>query len=310
MPETLPHITILLCTANGAQFLSEQLESYCAQTHQDWSLWISDDGSVDSTGDIIRAFQERHGRDREIRLVAGPRQGAAANFMSLLCHPDLPEGVVALSDQDDVWLPDKLARAAACLAKAAPDMPLIYGAQSTHVAEDLTPLGASRPPRRAAGFCNALTQNIVSGHSTVLNAAALALVRRAGIPAEIMFHDWWLYQLISGAGGAVHIDDARVLLYRQHGVNVMGAHRGLRARAGRVAMVLGRTYGQWIHANIQALSRTEALMTPENRHVLETVQSGLGRGPVSLVHLWRAGLYRQTGVGTALFYMAALLGRL
>lgn len=310
MSTALPHITILLCTANGARFLPEQLESFLAQGHNDWSLWISDDGSQDGTRTILDAFCETHGETRAIRVVEGPRQGAAANFMSLLCHPDLPPGAVALSDQDDVWLPDKLERAAARLRQGDPDQPLIYGAQSRHVHEDLSPLGASRPPGAAVGFANALTQNVVSGHSTVLNAAGLALVRRAGVPEGIAFHDWWLYQLISGAGGTVAIDTAQVLLYRQHAVNVMGAHRGWRARTGRAAMVMGRAYGRWIRANTTALDQVRDLLTTENRAALELVRDALGRGPFGVGHLRRAGLYRQSASGTALFYLAALLGRL
>lgn len=316
MPDTLPHITILLCTYNGARYLSEQLESYVAQSHTDWALWVSDDGSDDDTLAILEAFRDLHGGAHDIRFVArtgpetalGPEQRAAANFLSLLSHPDLPPGAVALSDQDDVWLPCKLARALEQIGQLPATQPVLYGAQSRHVRADLTPVGVSHPPRRAPGFANALTQNIVSGHSLAMNAAALALVRRAGVPDGITFHDWWLYQLVSGASGQVHIDTSEVLLYRQHANNVMGAHRGLPASWGRVTMVLNRTYGRWIAQNIAALSAVRDQLTAPNARLLDLVSDNIGRGPAGAWQLHRAGLRRQSGMATALFYLTITFG--
>lgn len=310
MSYSKPLVTILLCTANGARFLPAQLASFVDQSHENWSLWISDDGSTDDTCAIARAFRNAHAKTHDIRLVEGPRQGAAANFMSLLCHPDLPSGYVALSDQDDVWCPHKLERALTRLATIADQRPAIYGAQSVHVDEELEPIGVSRTPRRAPSFANALTQNIVSGHSTVLNSAAHSLVRAAGVPSGIAYHDWWLYQLISGAGGAVLIDDAQALMYRQHHINVLGAHRGWRARLKRLAMVLEGEYGRWIDGNVRALGRVEPFLTEENRAILANLRKGLGRGPFGLPHVLRSGAHLQTYSGTALFYLAVALARI
>lgn len=313
-PKALPHVTILLCTANGGRFLEAQLASYLAQSHRDWSLWVSDDGSRDDTLAQIAAFARAHGDAHEVRVVAGPGQGAAANFLSLLNHPELPEGPVALSDQDDVWLPDKLTRALTRMARAQGEngngSGVLYGAQSLHVREDLRAIAPSRPPRRPPSFANALTQNIVSGHSAVLDPAALALVRRAGLPAGVEHHDWWLYQLLAGAGARIEIDEAVVLKYRQHGRNVMGAHRGWRARAGRMKMLFDGTYGDWVKANVAALGRVESLLTPDNRDRLAQVRASLGRGPAGAWQLRRAGLYRQSPGASALFYAAAALGRI
>lgn len=310
MSKPLPSVTILLCTANGARFLPEQLASFLEQSHEDWSLWISDDNSTDDSRAIIEDFRDTHKKTHDIRLLDGPGQGAAANFMSLLCHPNLPPGLVALSDQDDIWLPNKLERAISRLAEVDPACPALYGAQSVHVDEDLNPIGASRLPYRPPSLTNALAQNIVSGHSATLNQAAHLLVRQAALPAGIAYHDWWLYQLISGAGGRVLIDEVQVLLYRQHTTNVLGAHRGWRARLDRLLMVFGGEYGRWIEANTAALEQAETVLTERNREILVNLCAGLGRGPLSLPYLMRAGVHRQTRAETALFYLAAALGRI
>ncbi|UWR24448.1 glycosyltransferase family 2 protein [Sulfitobacter sp. S190] len=308
MPEPT-RFTILLCTYQGAAHLSDQLQSYLDQSHDAWDLWISDDGSRDETRDLIDSFRTRAGPKHDVRMVEGPRQGSTANFMSLLCHPDLPSQPVALSDQDDVWLPHKLARASEILAQA--QIPTLYGAQSRHVDADLNPLGYSSPPRRPVGFANALTQNVVSGHSTVLNTAALALVRQRGVPAQdVPYHDWWLYQLISGAGGRVVIDPETVLLYRQHTGNVMGAHRGPAASLARMRMVFGRRYGNWLSANMAALAADDRLLTPQAKTALQTLQAAPRSRPLKRVLAFgRAGLYRQTLLATCAMYLAVALGR-
>lgn len=308
MPDR-PRFTILLCTHQGARHLPAQLESYLAQTHADWDLWVSDDGSRDGTRALIDAFRTRAGPGRTVRIVAGPGQGAARNFLSLLCHPDLPPGPVALSDQDDVWLPHKLERAAAALAAANPVT--LYGARSHYVGADQRRVGGSPMPRRTPSFANALTQNIVSGYTMVLNDGALALVRRAGVPAiALPYHDWWLYQLVSGAGGTVIIDPEPVVLYRQHDANVMGAHHGLVASLNRMRMVLNRRYGDWLDANMMALEACATLLTPDARRRLSILRAVPRDQPLRRVLAFaRAGLHRQTRRTTAMLYLAAALGR-
>ena len=98
-----PHVAILMCTLNGERFLKEQLDSFTTQTHQDWTLWVSDDGSTDQTLEILRATQAEWGADR-LKIVEGPRKGFARNFLSLACRAEIEAEYFAFSDQDDVWL--------------------------------------------------------------------------------------------------------------------------------------------------------------------------------------------------------------
>lgn len=317
-PDPSRRIRILLCTFNGAAHLEAQLHSYLAQDHSAWDLWVSDDGSQDATLAILERFRADHGAGREIRVIAGPGQGSTANFLSLLCHPDLPRGPVALSDQDDVWMPQKLSRALAALRGAGPVA--LYGGQSLHVDAELRVTGRSRLGRARPSFRNALTQNIVSGHSAVLSAGALELLRCAGPQPDLPWHDWWLYQLVTGAGGDVLIDPEPVLHYRQHGANVMGAHQGMRALRQRLAQVTGRTYGDWLAANLAALLRVQGLLTVENRDLVAALarvpRPGPG-GPRGALRqslqrafcLARHRLHRQGSLTTAAFYLAVLAGR-
>ena len=305
-----PKILIALCTYNGAPWLAGQLDSIAAQDHADWALWISDDGSSDATRAIITAFQARHPA-RDIRLLEGPRQGGTQNFLSLICHPELPlrpQTHLALCDQDDIWLPQKLSRALSLLT-SQPDAarPLIYGAQSRHIDESGQVIGQSRRPRGQVRLQNAVVQNMVSGHSLVLNPSALALARAAGRPADIGFQDWWLSLLVLACGGRAVIDPTEVLLYRQHGGNVMGAPQGLKAAAQRLRQMSEGRYRAWIAANLAGLAAVADRLTPEAAQIIETLpqtKAGLPR----LNAFRRLGIRRQSGRGTALLYTACLLG--
>jgi len=311
MAQDSRHIIILLCTCNGARFLPAQLASYLHQTHQNWSLWVSDDGSVDGTQDILAAFRRDHGGAHDIRLLQGPRRGtAAANFLTLLNHPDLPKGGVALSDQDDIWLPGKLARALRQIPADAHE-PLIYSAQSFYIDDTGQRHGSSRPPPCPPVFATAMLQNVMAGHSMVLNPAALALARRAGAPDEIAYHDWWLTLLITAAGGRAISDRLPVTLYRQHGGNALGAPGGFRAGVLRARRVFFHDYGNWVAANARVLLTVADSLPAKNAALLRQFLAAPHRaGPGRCLLLYRLGLHRQTARGTLFVHLAALLGRL
>ncbi|WP_238380917.1 glycosyltransferase [Alkalilacustris brevis] len=305
-------MAILLAVYNGAALLEEQLASYLAQHHADWSLIVSDDGSSDTSRQIVQRFAAR-AAGRAVRLRAGPRAGFASNFLALLqaAGPDAP--FAALSDQDDVWLPAKLERALAALAGLPPCLPALYCSRS--LISDAK-LGARRPScrlRRAPGFANALVQNIASGNTIVLNRAALDLVQAAGTDLRDapVAHDWWIYQIVTGAGGAVVHDDRPGLLYRQHANNLIGANDGLRARLCRIAQLLRGDYRAWNDRNLAALEASRHRLTPGNRALLARfAQARRSPLPRRLRLLRGSGVYRQGRAGNALLWFAALTGHL
>jgi glycosyltransferase involved in cell wall biosynthesis len=306
---SVDHVRILMCTRNGAPWLDAQLASFVAQRHEAWSLWISDDGSSDDTCAVL----DRFGRDhpgRIERIVDGPRQGSAANYLHLLCHPELPPGPVALSDQDDVWMPDKLGRAMQALSEgpAQGDAPRAWGARWIVADEHL---GNPRPGIRFArgpSFGNALVQNVLSGHSVTLNAAAVALVRRAGIQA-LPHHDWWIYQLMAGAGAEILLDPRPALYYRQHRRNTMGSNRSRSALTNRMALLRSGNFALWMAAHRAALNRVADLLTPEALRCLAELDALPSRGGARILAFHRLGLVRQSRAGTAILHCLAAQGR-
>lgn len=311
----MTRIAVLLAIYNGAAYLQEQLDSLAAQTHADWQLIASDDGSRDGSAQLLADFAQQWPHS----LVGqGPGQGGTANFMSLISTMDAatPRGTwMAFSDQDDVWLPDRLARGVAAL-HAHSGGPALYCSRTWITDEQLQTrrLSAARP--RPLGFSNALVQNVASGNTILLNAAAADLVRDAAPEALTegampVVHDWWIYQLIAGAGGTLLHDDVPTLLYRQHGVNEIGANDSTRARLKRIRMLLAGDMRAWNDINISVLGRSAARLTPQNRALLAEFAAARARGlPARLWQLRKLGLYRQTRISTVALWVAACLGRL
>jgi glycosyltransferase involved in cell wall biosynthesis len=302
-------IAILLCTYNGARFLPLQLASYEAQDFADWRLFVSDDGSQDATLSLLEAFQKKHGAER-VHIRRGPCRGFAANFLSLICDPSIIGSCYALSDQDDIWAPDKLSRAAASLAAAAADEPAVYCSRTRLIDESGTDIRLSLLYKKPPHFRNALTQSLASGNTIVLNEAARQLLMRAGPDVSVAAHDWWIYLATTAAGGRMLYDSAPTVAYRMHIGNVIGSNRAAGARMRRVGMLWQGQYKTWTDMHMRALERLEGVMTNENRRTFEQFRRARKRSMLPRAYgLFRAGVYRQTFLGNIGLLAAALIGK-
>lgn len=302
-------VTILLASHQGADFIGAQLRSIAGQTFRNWRLIVSDDGSDDGTPGIVADFAASCPPGR-VRMVSGPCRGATQNFLHLLLIA--PDGPIAFCDQDDVWFPDKLARAMAALA-ARPG-PTHYAARTIITDTALNAVAPSRHFTRPLGFRNALVQAIMAGNTSVFDARAAALLKQAAGAArhhDIPAHDWWAYQITAGAGARLIHDPRPVLFYRQHPRSEMGRNDTLPAMAQRAGLLMAGDYGGWLARNHAALDAVRTGLLPQNRTVLDLLGHALRQaGPRAGATLARARLYRQTGAGTAALYAAALTGRL
>ena len=203
-------VAILLSTFNGEPFLEEQLASIAAQSHRDWVLYWRDDGSTDRTCQLMARFMAGAGASRCIVPDAPGRIGVTHSFLALLraAACDRP-AAFAFADQDDVWLPDKLSLGLAALAPVPATIPTLYCARQILVGEKLNPLGLSFRLHCSPGFPAALTQNLATGCTVMLNPAAGQLIRRSQAPAAT-HHDWWSYLLVTAAGGRLIMDEEPV----------------------------------------------------------------------------------------------------
>ena len=220
--------------------------------------------------------------------------------------------MVALSDQDDVWLPDKIARGVRMLSQVPADTPALLGGRSYVCDAALRQRQMSPMPRRMPRFRHALVQNFAGGNTMMLNRAGVDLLRAAACEAgRIVVHDWWIYQMVSGVGGTVLFDPAPLLLYRQHTGNQIGANSGVAAKVKRLRWMLRGRFRRWNAINLSALRASAHRFTPENRTILADFARLQRAGFVRrLTILRRLGLYRQGIAGSASLWLAAALGRM
>ena len=214
-------IHILLSTYNGEQFLAEQIQSIQQQTVQDWKLLIRDDGSTDRTREIIREFVAQDSRIHWINENESKNLGVIKSFHNLAQFEEAD--VYFFSDQDDVWLPQKLELSLAEARKYPAEMPLLVYMDLTVVNQDLEVLSISMI-RSQSGHANTelvqeLTENTVTGGVAMVNHALIQLWNQT---EDILMHDWYLALLATAFGKLVYIDQPGEL-YRQHEHNVLGA---------------------------------------------------------------------------------------
>jgi glycosyltransferase involved in cell wall biosynthesis len=242
-------VVVLMSTYNGERYVRQQAESILTQLPEGGRLMIRDDGSQDQTVRVIEAI-----RDPRISLVRGRNIGFVRSFLTLLAEAPGNADMVMLSDQDDIWLPNKVARAWAAIGASGP-LPTLYCCRLRLVGPDLTPRGLSPLWPQPPSFQNALTENIVTGCTAAINPAALRLLRECGDTRRIYFHDWWLYLVIS-AFGRVVFDPEPTILYRQHGGNAIGMGAGW-ARYWMILRFLRKR--NWVHILFNQIENLRAV---------------------------------------------------
>ncbi len=220
------HISVALCTYNGARFLREQLDSIASQTRLPDELVICDDGSGDGTMDIVRSFASNS--PFPVRALANENNlGSTKNFEKAigLCGGD----IIVLSDQDDVWMPEKLWMIESEFLRSD-GVGLVF-TDAERVDESLRGLGSGLWD--SIGFSmgerecirNGRPFNVLLNHNVVTGAT---MAFRSSYRGRVMpipscwVHDAWITLMIAATGELAMIDKP-LIRYRQHSVQQIGA---------------------------------------------------------------------------------------
>lgn len=263
---------IVLSTYNGEQYLAEQVESILAQTYQDWNLLIRDDGSTDKTPEIIQKYCEKDSRIHFINPDEHVNVGLVSSFYRLVKHEKAD--IYFFSDQDDVWLPEKIEQSLAEHEKHK-SLPCMVYTDLKVVDAELNLMKesylASNPYINQSLKAQILTNNVVGGVSSI-NHALVELWT-----TELVFiHDWYLGLLAAAFGKLAYLDKPGEL-YRQHGKNVSGANEKIStSEAIKASSQQSDFFGDyWKYLlDIKQLSsellRTQGdKLSPENRQLIE-----------------------------------------
>jgi glycosyltransferase involved in cell wall biosynthesis len=302
-------LCILLCIRNGAKFLEQQLRSIEIDLFQSVLFIVSDDSSTDSGLDIVKRVL----KDRRISfiLLQGPNRGFAENFRSAILSAALDFDFFAFCDQDDIWHRDKLPAAISAIRGYPLNLPIGYGSRTTLTDEKNAKIGMSPIFARPTSFQNALVQSIAGGNTIVLNRLAFVLLKSACANNQFVAHDWFAYQMVTGAGGVFIMDPVSYIDYRQHAQNTIGSNVGIIATVRRLASGLSGQFSRWNDTNIALLDNNRHLLTSEAVAIVEFYKSARSTGLISrLKALLQSGVYRQTLRGNVSLWIACLLKRL
>jgi len=230
-------ILILLPVYNGGDYLAAQLDSILAQTHKQWLLLCRDDGSSDDSAALLADYAGRH--PNRIRLISDElgKLGASGSFSRLMalaavhCREAEMAGeqwLVALSDQDDIWYPEKLSRQLAAMQQLQQrhvgQALLVHGdlrvvdADGAVIAASMVAYQGLVPERDS--LAAQLLSNTVTGCTTLMNVALLE--QTLPVPKAAIMHDWWLSLVVAAFGQRYWLAEPLVD-YRQHGGNTIGA---------------------------------------------------------------------------------------
>lgn len=105
-------VSVAMISYNGEKYIEEQILSIVSQLEEDDELIISDDGSEDSTKEIVQRLMKVY---PQIKMIQGPHEGVFRNVDNALCA--CKNDIIFLSDQDDVWIENKVKKVLECFEK-------------------------------------------------------------------------------------------------------------------------------------------------------------------------------------------------
>ena len=223
-------IAILMSTYNGEKYISEQIESLQKQTYKEWSLYIRDDGSGDDTIRIIEDFKKK---DLRINLIKDDKNlKPAKSFFTLMNK--IEADYYFFCDQDDYWLKNKLQIMLHKISRLDNTIPQVVYCNLKCVDQNLK--------FRKYGFDDLIGKisgdgrfigNDMPGCVMLFNKKTRDLVKEYKPNYDnVTMHDWWV-ALVAHVFGQIHFIDERLIYYRQHVDNTLGA-----GKSGNVIMKL------------------------------------------------------------------------
>ena len=204
-------VSVALAAYNGEQYIAEQISSILPQLSEDDEIVVSLDPSTDGTKEIICSIAEN---DSRIKLVDGEGSGLIKNFENAIknCKND----IIFFSDQDDIWLPEKVARITEEFEKDSELLLVMHDARI--VDENLNETEASFFEHRGTktGILKNIWKNSFMGCCMAVRKEALKYI--LPFPCNLPMHDQWIGLMAEKVGKPAFITD-RLILFKRHGDN-------------------------------------------------------------------------------------------
>ncbi len=297
------NVLVLMSSYNGEDYIEDQIKSIFDQKGVNVHLYIRDDGSTDSTLQIINDLSSQY----DIKLREGTNIGAKHSFMHLLFflrNEYSKYDYFAFADQDDIWLEDKMFAAISKIENKC--IPALYCSRVEVVDKNLRKIDNSFNRNLFISFETAIMGRAANGCTVVFNKALYEKVL-LHYPLNMRMHDHWLLLVCLSCGGHVYYDERSYIKYRQHENNVVGGNTSVKeylvkytrsfwGKPERLmqAKELYYSYGKYMSADIKKTIKK----------VVKYNSSIKNRMSLAFDNAFRTHTYRDF-----LFIIAVLLGR-
>lgn len=204
-------ISVALAAYKGERYIAEQLNSILCQLGENDEIIVSDDFPAGKTREAVAEIH-----DKRIRYIEGQGKGVVRNFENALnaCTGD----VIFLSDQDDVWMPDKVQKVLAEIRNGA-DL-VLHDAAVTDGSLNITDPSFFAVHGSNASFAKNLIRNSFVGCCMAFTRKVLA--DSLPFPNELPMHDWWIALAAMKKGYKIVLLPESLIKWRRHGENVTG----------------------------------------------------------------------------------------
>jgi len=222
-------ISILLAAYNGEMYIAELIESLLKQTFKDFKLYIRDDKSIDGTYAILEKYAAKYPEFIFIEQNDINTGGSQFNFMQLMI--DHRNDYLMLCDQDDIWLPEKIAKSFSRIKEMEQEYgastPLLVHTDLKVTDKRLNVIRSSYKKMANLGYNfkalnNLVAMNMPTGCTIMYNRALADLINV--MPDFMVMHDWWI-SITAAAFGKIGSVEEQLVLYRQHSDNDIGAKK-------------------------------------------------------------------------------------
>ena len=213
-------VDVLLATYNGEKYLREQIDSILNQTYKDIRLIISDDCSKDNTRKILKEYEEKD--DRVKVYYQEKNLGYVRNFEFLL--EKVENDLYMLSDQDDVWLEEKIEKSVKKLEEDNSD--LVF-CDLEIVDKDLKIIDSSfwkamKLDKKIRKYIDSYKMeylyNCITGCTILSKKEFLKEILPIPKTSKYLIHDHWISLMVLLKGKVTFLDES-CIKYRQHGDN-------------------------------------------------------------------------------------------
>lgn len=211
-------VNILLSSYNGEKYIREFLDSALCQEGVQIDLLVRDDGSTDSTLQILDEYKEKG----LLQWYKGENLKPARSFMALL-KDSSDADYYAFADEDDYWKSEKM-RVAVEKLQPFDDVPALYFSRTQLTDEKLNPI-AGPIINPLLTFGESLVYEFIPGCTTVINRRLRNILNTYN-PDYLPMHDVWVYSVALAVGAKIVFDKNSYILYRQHSSNTIGQGQG------------------------------------------------------------------------------------